>query len=298
MPRAQLPEGSSAVDIDIVFPPESIRLSSSPMLWMMHFILIVACSLVILAFLCSYIFRKPSSAPPRKRNGRKGQAEVRSWLRIRNKKITLKACRSLLKNLENARDHTLLLEKRLRKLPGDGSFHCLLNRDRLTESFKRGPGSVHRPHGRCGKASPTSLSPQAPLAPLASMPSPDLKTSIGSFESLSTLSTSQPPEPLRPLKHPSHPPHAGTLLPNPTTSVESLGLDVPKLLDTQGTKIPDTTLNTAHQLGLSPGQPGGTFPSWCGHPADTGSSCSHGLGEEPVETLAASKPRAGPSWCT
>uniref|UniRef100_A0A2K6TYD4 SPATA31-like domain-containing protein n=1 Tax=Saimiri boliviensis boliviensis TaxID=39432 RepID=A0A2K6TYD4_SAIBB len=218
MPRAQLPEGSSAVDIDIVFPPESIRLSSSPMLWMMHFILIVACSLVILAFLCSYIFRKPSSAPPRKRN-----AEVRSWLRIRNKKITLKACRSLLKNLENARDHTLLLEKRLRKLPGDGSFHCLLNRDRLTESFKRGPGSVHRPHGRCGKASPTSLSPQAPLAPLASMPSPDLKTSIGSFESLSTLSTSQPPEPLRPLKHPSHPPHAGTLLPNPTTSVESLG---------------------------------------------------------------------------
>ncbi|KAL0608299.1 hypothetical protein AAY473_024912 [Plecturocebus cupreus] len=179
------------------------------MLWMMHFNLIVVCSLVILAFLYSYIFREPSSVPPRKKNSRKGQAEVRGWLRIRNKKITLKACQSLLKKLENARDHTLLLEKRLRKLPGDGSFHCLLNRDRLMESFKRGPGSILRPRGRHGKASPTSLSPQASPAPLASMPSPNPKISE-SFESLSSL------------KHPSHPPHACTLLANPATSVESL----------------------------------------------------------------------------
>ncbi|XP_035146567.1 putative protein SPATA31J1 [Callithrix jacchus] len=194
------------------------------MLWMMHFNIIVLCSLVILAFLCSYFFREPSSMPPRKRNSGKGQAEVRGWLRIRNKKITLKACQSLLKKLENARNHTLLLEKRLRKLPGDGSFHCLLNQDRLMESFKQGPPrGVHQPHGRHGKASPTSLSPQAPLAPLASMLSPDPKTSAESFESLSSLSTFQPLDPLCPLKHPSHPTHAGTLLPNPTTSIESLG---------------------------------------------------------------------------
>ncbi|XP_031508100.1 uncharacterized protein LOC116269444 isoform X1 [Papio anubis] len=50
----------------------------------------------------------------------------------------------------------------LRKLPGEGSFHCLLNRDRLRKSFKRGPWRVRWP-GRChmqagGGSGPTSLS--------------------------------------------------------------------------------------------------------------------------------------------
>ncbi|XP_078220913.1 putative protein SPATA31J1 [Callithrix jacchus] len=64
----------------------------------MHFILFSVGSLVILTFLRPSIPREPSSGPPRKRNGAKGQAEVRGWLRIRNKKMDLKACQSLLKN--------------------------------------------------------------------------------------------------------------------------------------------------------------------------------------------------------
>ncbi|XP_064232597.1 uncharacterized protein C5orf60 [Aotus nancymaae] len=254
MPRAQLPEGSSAVDMDTLFPLESIRLgqilSSSPMLRMRQFILIAACSLVILAFLRSYIFREPSSMPPRKRNGGKGLGLI--W----EGEVTAQMS---LKPWDRSRQ-SFVKPAGLRKLPGDGSSHCLLNRDRLTESFKRGPGSVHRPHGRRGKASPTSLSPQAPLAPLASMLSPDPKTSVESFESLSSPSSSQPPEPLRPLKHPSHkplpysshPPTKGFLLRRPHMQAGEgrgptfLSLDVPKLLDTQDTKIPDATLNTSH----------------------------------------------------
>uniref|UniRef100_A0A0D9R5N8 Uncharacterized protein n=1 Tax=Chlorocebus sabaeus TaxID=60711 RepID=A0A0D9R5N8_CHLSB len=133
--------------------------------------------------------------------------------------------RSLLKEPENAKDHTLLLEKRLRKLPREGSSHHLPRIDRPGPVCKRAPARNHWPRGGCGKASPTSfhVSPRAPPAPLASMPSSVPKTSVGSFGSLSSLSSSQTPEPLCPLEHPSQQPHASTLSPtNPGTSIKSL----------------------------------------------------------------------------
>ncbi|XP_017706894.1 PREDICTED: putative uncharacterized protein C5orf60 [Rhinopithecus bieti] len=74
--------------------------------------------------------------------------------------IAFKDCKRLLKQLEKL--EVFLLAKHLGKLPGEGSFHCLLNRDRLRKSFKRGPWRVHWP-GRChmqadGGRGPTSLS--------------------------------------------------------------------------------------------------------------------------------------------
>ncbi|XP_055143755.1 uncharacterized protein C5orf60-like [Symphalangus syndactylus] len=126
------------------------------------------------------------------------------------------ACgRCLLKELENLEDHTLLLEKCLRKLPGEGSSHHLPREERPGPVYKRAPARNHQPCGGCGKASPTSLSPRAPPAPLASTLSSVPKASVGCFESLSSLSSSKPPELLCPLKHPSHRPPASTLSPNP-----------------------------------------------------------------------------------
>nr|XP_014997079.2 uncharacterized protein C5orf60-like [Macaca mulatta] len=127
------------------------------------------------------------------------------------------AWRSLLKELENTKDHTLPLEKCLRKLLVEGSSHHLLRQDRPGPVYERAPARNHRPRGGCGKASPTSfhVSPQAPPAPLASMPSSVPKTSVESLGSLSSLSSSKPPEPLCPPKHLSHQPPASTLSPNP-----------------------------------------------------------------------------------
>uniref|UniRef100_A0A2K5DWL6 Uncharacterized protein n=1 Tax=Aotus nancymaae TaxID=37293 RepID=A0A2K5DWL6_AOTNA len=207
-------------------------MSPCPTPWKMHFILFSVWSLVILTFLRPSTPREPTSGPPRKRN-----AEVRGWLpgtctqppvspsslpRHHNP-LLLSSLPKSLEELENAQVYTHLLEKGLRKLPGEGSSHHLPHQDRPGPVFKRAPARNHWPHEGMG-ACPHGLVPRAPASPLASMPSPDLKTSIGSFESLSTLSASQPPEPLCPLKHPSHRPHSGTLLPNPTTSIESLGL--------------------------------------------------------------------------
>nr|XP_021531993.1 uncharacterized protein LOC110569412 [Aotus nancymaae] len=272
-----------------VMLPTSSSIAETP-LTSMHFILFSVWSLVILTFLRPSTPREPTSGPPRKRNGGKlwGQEpETRlcphSFWSLR---VKLNLPKSL-EELENAQVYTHLLEKGLRKLPGEGSSHHLPHQDRPGPVFKRAPARNHWPHEGMGAASPTSLSPWAPPAPLASMPSPDLKTSIGSFESLSTLSASQPPEPLCPLKHPSHRPHSGTLLPNPTTSIESLGLPSKETPHAgrgrQGSHFPQPgrakaaghtrhqnprrhpehrTSNLHQQLGLSRGQLGG--PHRCG----------------------------------
>ncbi|XP_024643785.2 uncharacterized protein C5orf60-like isoform X1 [Macaca nemestrina] len=165
--------------------------------------------------------REPSSGPPREENSKNDRAEVGEWIRIRNRYITSKDYKRLLKQLEKL-EEVFLLAKRLRKLPGEGSFHCLLNRDRLRKSFKRGPWRVRWPAGRCGKASPTRLSPQAPPAPLASKPSSVPKTSIGSPGSLSSLCSSQLPVSSCPLKQSLYKSYASSLTANPGTSVKSL----------------------------------------------------------------------------
>ncbi|XP_009213055.1 uncharacterized protein C5orf60-like [Papio anubis] len=213
----------------ILFPLNSVldtELCWSPIPEMIHFILFVAFSLMFLIILRPYFTpREPSSGPPREENSKNNRAEVGEWIRIRNRYITSKDYRILLKEVENLEVYAFLLKKCLKELPREGSSHHLPCQDHLGPAYKQAPARNHRPCGGHGKASPTSfhVSPRAPPAPLASMPSSVPKTSVGSFESLSSLSSSKPPEPLHPLKHPSHRPSASTLSPNPTTSVESLG---------------------------------------------------------------------------
>ncbi|XP_063667060.1 uncharacterized protein C5orf60-like isoform X3 [Pan troglodytes] len=113
MPRAQLPEDSSAVDMDILFPLDSVietEVCPSSIPQIIHFVLFVVFSLVILIILRPYIPREPSSVPPREEDSENDQAEVGEWLRIGNKYITLKDCRILLKELENLEIYTFLLE--------------------------------------------------------------------------------------------------------------------------------------------------------------------------------------------
>ncbi|PNJ18626.1 C5orf60 isoform 2, partial [Pongo abelii] len=238
MPRAQLPEDSSAVDMDILFPLDGVietELCSSPVPQIIHFILFIVFSLVILIILRPYIPREPSSVPPREENSENDQAEVGEWLSIGNKSITLKDYRILLKELENLEVYTFLSKKCLKKLSRAGSSQHLPHQVRPGPVYKRASARKHRPRGVRGKASPTSfhVSPRAPPAPLASMPTSVPKTSVESLGYLSSLSSSQASEALRPLKHPSHRPPVSTLSPNLTTSAESLDLDVPTLLDAQ-----------------------------------------------------------------
>nr|XP_054412619.1 uncharacterized protein C5orf60 isoform X1 [Pongo abelii] len=227
MPRAQLPEDSSAVDMDILFPLDGVietELCSSPVPQIIHFILFIVFSLVILIILRPYIPREPSSVPPREENSENDQAEVGEWLSIGNKSITLKDYRILLKELENLEVYTFLSKKCLKKLSRAGSSQHLPHQVRPGPVYKRASARKHRPRGVRGKASPTSfhVSPRAPPAPLASMPTSVPKTSVESLGYLSSLSSSQASEALRPLKHPSHRPPVSTLSPNPTTSAESL----------------------------------------------------------------------------
>uniref|UniRef100_H2PHL4 Uncharacterized protein n=1 Tax=Pongo abelii TaxID=9601 RepID=H2PHL4_PONAB len=217
MPRAQLPEDSSAVDMDILFPLDGVigtELCSSPIPQIIHFILFIVFSLVILIILRPYIPREPSSVPPREENSE----NVRSPQPTPNYRI-------LLKELENLEVYTFLSKKCLKKLSREGSSHHLPHQVRPGPVYKRASARKHRPRGVRGKASPTSfhVSPRAPPAPLASMPTSVPKTSVESLGYLSSLSSSQALEPLRPLKHPSHRPPVSTLSPNPTTSAESLG---------------------------------------------------------------------------
>ncbi|XP_030680464.1 putative uncharacterized protein FLJ35723 isoform X1 [Nomascus leucogenys] len=251
MPRAQLHEDSSAVDMDILFPLGSVigtELCPSPIPEIIHFVLFVVFSLVILIILRLYIPREPSSVPPREENSENDQAEERKWIRIGNRYITLKDCRILLKELDNLEVYISVAKKCLRKLFREGSSHHLPRQVRPGPVYKRAPARNHQPRGGRGKASPTSfhVSPRAPPAPLASMPTSVPKISVESLAPPLSLSSSKPPEPLCPLKHPSHRPPASTLSPNPTTSAESLGLNVPTLLDAQDTKIPDTPMDTAY----------------------------------------------------
>ncbi|XP_008960413.3 uncharacterized protein C5orf60-like [Pan paniscus] len=186
MPRAQLPEDSSAVDMDILFPLDSVtetEVCPSSIPQIIHFVLFVVFSLVILIILRPYIPREPSSVPPREEDSENDQAEVGEWLRIGNKYITLKDCRILLKELENLEIYTFLLEKRLKKLSREGSSHHLPRQVRPGPVYKPAPVRNHRPRGGRGKASPTSfhVSPWAPPAPLASMPSSVPKTSVESL---------------------------------------------------------------------------------------------------------------------
>ncbi|EHH62829.1 hypothetical protein EGM_19499 [Macaca fascicularis] len=215
--------------MDILFPLNSVldtELCWSPIPEIIHFILFVAFSLMFLIILRPYFTpREPSSGPPREENSKNDKAEVGEWLRIGNKYITWKACRSLLKELENLEFYTFLSKKCLRKLLVEGSSQHVPRQARSGSVYKRTSVKNHRPRGGHGKASPTSfhVSPRAPPAPLASAPSSVPKTSVGSFESLSSLSSSKSPEPLCPLKQPSQEPPASTLSPNTTTSAESLG---------------------------------------------------------------------------
>nr|XP_028698471.1 uncharacterized protein C5orf60-like [Macaca mulatta] len=83
--------------MDILFPLSVIdtELCPSPVPQIIHLILFVGFSLVFLIILSPYFPREPSSVPPREENSENDKAEVGEWLRIGNKYITWKACRSL-----------------------------------------------------------------------------------------------------------------------------------------------------------------------------------------------------------
>ncbi|XP_070933656.1 spermatogenesis-associated protein 31E1-like isoform X2 [Macaca nemestrina] len=213
MPGPQLLEGDIALQMEkMLFPlksPSATWLSPSSTPWMMDFILTSVCGLVLLYLLLSYLHSDPPSPPPgRKRSSREPQRERRGRSRSRKKISALKACRNLLRELEETRDLNSLLESHLRKLAGEGGSHLPLGGDPPGDVCKPAPAKAHQLHGKCmPDLSPTSLSPAAPPAPLASTQSPGPMTFSEPFGPHSTLSASGPPEPLLPLKHPASRPH-------------------------------------------------------------------------------------------
>ncbi|XP_011902335.1 PREDICTED: spermatogenesis-associated protein 31E1-like [Cercocebus atys] len=184
--------------------PSATWLSPSSTPWMMDLILTSVCGLVLLYLLLSYLHSDPPSPPPgRKRSSREPQRERRGRSRSRKKISALKACRNLLRELEETRDLNNLLESHLRKLAGEGGSHLPLGGEPPGDVCKPAPAKAHQLHGKCmPDLSPTSLSPAAPPAPLASTQSPGPMTFSEPFGPHSTLSASGPPEPLLPLKHP------------------------------------------------------------------------------------------------
>ncbi|XP_011941128.1 PREDICTED: uncharacterized protein LOC105597456 [Cercocebus atys] len=81
----------------------------SPIPEIIHFILFVAFSLMFLIILRPYLTpREPSSGPPREENSKNDRAEVGEWIRIRNRYITSKDYKRLLKQLEKLEEVFLL----------------------------------------------------------------------------------------------------------------------------------------------------------------------------------------------
>ncbi|XP_033092678.1 spermatogenesis-associated protein 31E1-like [Trachypithecus francoisi] len=213
MPSPQLLEGDIALQMEtMLFPlksPSATWLSPSSTPWMMDFILTSVCGLVLLYLLHSYLHSDPPSPPPgRKRSSREPQRERRGRSRSRKKISALKACRILLRELEETRDLNYLLESHMRKLAGEGGSHLPLGAEPPGDVCKPAPAKAHQLHGKCmPDPSPASLSPAAPPAPLASTLSPGPMTFSEPFGPHSTLSASKPPEPLLPLKRPASRPH-------------------------------------------------------------------------------------------
>ncbi|XP_032116442.1 LOW QUALITY PROTEIN: spermatogenesis-associated protein 31E1 [Sapajus apella] len=206
MPRAQLLEGATALQMEkMLFPlksPSATWLSPSSTPWVMDFILIGVCALGLLFLLLPYL---PSDPPWRRRSSREDQRKRRGRSRSRKQIPALKACRILLRELEETRDLSCLLESHLRKLAGEGGSHPPLGGDPLGDVCKPAPAQAPQPHGkRMQDPPPASLSPPAFPAPLASTLSPGPEP-LGSH---STLSATRPPEPLSPLKRPAPRPHA------------------------------------------------------------------------------------------
>ncbi|XP_050617486.1 spermatogenesis-associated protein 31E1 isoform X3 [Macaca thibetana thibetana] len=293
----------------MLFPlksPSATWLSPSSTPWMMDFILTSVCGLVLLYLLLSYLHSDPPSPPPgRKRSSREPQRERRGRSRSRKKISALKACRNLLRELEETRDLNNLLESHLRKLAGEGGSHLPLGGDPPGDVCKPAPAKAHQLHGKCmPDLSPTSLSPAAPPVPLASTQSPGPMIFSEPFGPHSTLSASGPPEPLLPLKHPASRPHVVfplstqphgplTSLPPPDSSLAGLQCGsttrpVPKSspLHSQGPPSPTRVISG---LGRS------SDPIWdlyCWREAATTwglSTCSHGksqpqhLPDQPLE---------------
>nr|XP_028691159.1 spermatogenesis-associated protein 31E1-like isoform X2 [Macaca mulatta] len=293
----------------MLFPlksPSATWLSPSSTPWMMDFILTSVCGLVLLYLLLSYLHSDPPSPPPgRKRSSREPQRERRGRSRSRKKISALKACRNLLRELEETRDLNNLLESHLRKLAGEGGSHLPLGGDPPGDVCKPAPAKAHQLHGKCmPDLSPTSLSPAAPPAPLASTQSPGPMTFSEPFGPHSTLSASGPPEPLLPLKHPASRPHVVfplstqphgplTSLPPPDSSLAGLQCGsttrpVPKSSPLHSQLLPSPT-RVISGLGRS------SDPIWdlyCWREAATTwglSTCSHGksqpqhLPDQPLE---------------
>ncbi|KAM9701058.1 LOW QUALITY PROTEIN: spermatogenesis-associated protein 31E1-like [Dama dama] len=127
------------------------------------------------------------------------QIEPRRRRRSRKKNEALKACRDCLKELEDIRDLTSLLQPHVGRFPEKGNSHQLASQDPLGKVCKAAPAGAHQPYREetAPTVSPAPLTGQ-PL-PQASTCSSDSIPASFSVHSDSSLSACQIPEPFLPL---------------------------------------------------------------------------------------------------
>nr|XP_012593975.1 spermatogenesis-associated protein 31E1-like [Microcebus murinus] len=147
--------------------------------WVSNIFLVFICGLALFLLFVLCRQRDPSSPRPgQKRSVRKHPVE-RTGRRpkSRDNNSALKVCRDCLRELEGARDLTLLLQSYLEKLPDKRGSHQLSCPDPPGEECNPAPASAHRPRAeRVQDASPATSSPLASPAPLTEHPPPVAST--------------------------------------------------------------------------------------------------------------------------
>ncbi|OWK07370.1 hypothetical protein Celaphus_00017005 [Cervus elaphus hippelaphus] len=176
-----------------------IWLNSSSTYWLTDTILAFLFGLGLFFLFLPYLENNPSFPPPRKHGDIKPQIEPRRRRRSRKKNEALKACRDCLKELEDIRDLTSLLQPHVGRFPEKGNSHQLASQDPLGKVCKAAPAGAHQPYRE-------ETAPTVSLAPLTGQPLPQASTRSSdsipasfSVHSDSSLSACQIPEPFLPL---------------------------------------------------------------------------------------------------
>ncbi|KAB0373223.1 hypothetical protein FD755_014882 [Muntiacus reevesi] len=202
-----------------------IWLNSSSTYWLTDTILAFLFGLGLFFLFLPFLENNPSFPPPRKHGDIKPQIEPRRRRKSRKKNETLKACRDCLKELEEIRDLTSLLQPHVGRFPEKGNSHQLASQDPLGKVCKAAAAGAHQPYREetAPTVSPAPLTEQ-PL-PQASTRSSDSIPALFSVHSDSSLSASQIPEPFLPLDRLSPQPLA--VSPTPPGSPDAVARPAP-----------------------------------------------------------------------
>ncbi|KAB0349795.1 hypothetical protein FD754_014652 [Muntiacus muntjak] len=202
-----------------------IWLNSSSTYWLTDTILAFLFGLGLFFLFLPFLENNPSFPPPRKHGDIKPQIEPRRRRKSRKKNEALKACRDCLKELEEIRDLTSLLQPHVGRFPEKGNSHQLASQDPLGKVCKAAAAGAHQPYREetAPTVSPAPLTEQ-PL-PQASTRSSDSIPASFSVHSDSSLSASQIPEPFLPLDRLSPQPLA--VSPTPPGSPDAVARPAP-----------------------------------------------------------------------